>query len=255
MSHVIEVVERIIVPDIPQVELPEEDGLPLESNWHRIEINLLVDCVRQHWRGRTDYFAGGNMFIYYSLRQARARDYKGPDFFVVKGVEGTHDRRVWIAWEEDGHLPDVIVELLSPSTATEDLGSKKNLYANRFKTVNYFCCDPEAHQLLGWQLQNEVYAPLEPNARGHLWSVQLSAWLGWWQGEYEGIHAAWLRLYDPDGNLIPTGEECGRLLAETERWRAESERRRAETERQRADAAEAQVARLRAELEKKSASE
>lgn len=84
----------------------------MESNWHRIQINLLVDNVRQHWRGRADFFAGGNMFIYYSLRQVRDKDYKGPDFFVVKNVDGTQKRRAWIAWEEDARLPDVIVELL-----------------------------------------------------------------------------------------------------------------------------------------------
>lgn len=229
MSQVIQVVERYLMPDLPQVELPAEDGLPLESSWHRIEINLLVDCVRQHWRGRTDYFVGGNMFIYYSLRQARTREYKGPDFFVVKGVDGTRDRRSWIVWEEDGRLPDVIIELLSPTTAAEDLGPKKDLYATTFRTADYFCYDPDTLQLLGWRLEGRNYVPLAPNPRGHLWSEQLQAWLGLWQGEYQGIYATWLRLYDTAGNLIPTGEEA---------------------ERQRAEAAEAEVARLRAELDK-----
>ncbi len=84
MPEIMEVVERFVVPDLPKIELPSEDGLPFESNWHRIQINLLIDCTRQHWRGQTNFFAGGNMFIYYSTRQARTRDYKGPDFFVVK---------------------------------------------------------------------------------------------------------------------------------------------------------------------------
>jgi Uma2 family endonuclease len=137
MPRTIEVVERIIIPDLPHIELPGEDGLPLESNWHRIQINLLVESVRQLWRGRTDFFAAGNMFLYYSLPQARNRDYKGPDFFVVKNVEGG-DRRAWIIWEEDGRLPNVIIELLSPTTADADLGSKKDLYEQTFKTPGYF---------------------------------------------------------------------------------------------------------------------
>src|SRR5712692_4571796 len=160
MSQIIEVVERYVVPDIPKIDLPTEDGIPLESNWHRIQINLLVDCTRQHWRARTDFFAGGKMFIYYSLKQVRNKEYKGPDFFVVKEVDGAHDRPAWIVWEEDGRLPDVIVELLSPSTAAADLGEKKDLYERRFKTPEYFCYDPDSRVLLGWRLERSGYAAL-----------------------------------------------------------------------------------------------
>src|SRR5205809_7301519 len=99
MPRIVEVVERIIIPDVPQIELPSEDGLPLESNWHRIQINLLVESVRQYWRGGMDFFAGGNMFLYYSVQQVRNRDYKGPDFFVVKNVDGSKSRPAWIVWE------------------------------------------------------------------------------------------------------------------------------------------------------------
>lgn len=42
MSQVIEVIERYVVPDLPNIELPEEDGEPLETNWHRLEINTTL---------------------------------------------------------------------------------------------------------------------------------------------------------------------------------------------------------------------
>ena len=227
MSHVVEVVERIMVPDIPKVELPAEDGLPLESNWHRLQINLLVDCVRQHWQGRSDFFVGGNMFIYYSLKQVRNQEYKGPDFFLVKDVDGSYDRPVWIVWEEDGRLPDVIVELLSPTTAEADLGEKRDLYERRFKTSEYYAYDPDTRVLQGWLLERQHYVPLLADARGHLPGQQLGAWLGLWEGSYLGVVATWLRLFTFDGELIPTGEEA---------------------QRQRAEAAEAELAQLRAEL-------
>lgn len=228
MAHIIEVVERIMVPDFPTIDLPSEDGVPLESNWHRIQINQLIDSVRQLWRGKTDFFAGGNMFIYFSLQQVRNRDYKGPDFFVVKNVD-PKDRPSWIVWEENGRLPNVIVELLSPTTASADLGSKKVLYEQTFKTPEYFCYDPDSRNLQGWRLgQHLTYEPLEPNERGHLWSEQLGAWLGLREGEYQGITAPWVRLFG-DGHMVPTGEEAGI---------------------QRAEAAEAEVARLQEELER-----
>lgn len=41
--------------------------MPLETNWRRLQINLLDDSVAYRWRERSDFFAGGNMFIYYNF--------------------------------------------------------------------------------------------------------------------------------------------------------------------------------------------
>jgi Uma2 family endonuclease len=243
---VIEVVQLIEVPDLPPVDLPYEDGEPLESNWHRLQINLLGDALHQHWQGRSDYFAGGNMFVYYSMQQVRNRDYKGPDFFVVTGVDGTRERRSWIAWAENGRYPDVIVELLSPSTMDQDLGPKKDLYEQTFKTAEYYCVNPEDWSLQGWRLERGHYVALQPDAHGRLWSETLRLWLGFQDGPFQGTTTTWLRFFTPSGILVPTAEED----ATAARVRAEEEHARAEAERQRAEAAEADNARLRAELER-----
>jgi Uma2 family endonuclease len=227
MSQVIEVIERYIIPDFPEIDLPEEDGVPLETNWHRLQINLLDDIVAYRWRDRTDFFAGGNMFIYYSLQQARNRDYRGPDFFVVKDIDGSYSRQKWVVWEENGRYPDIIIELMSPSTANEDLGSKKELYERTFHTADYFCYDPDEQKLYGWRLGEQGYVPLVPDDKTRLWSAQLEAWVGTWEGIYLQERSIWLRLFDEEGRLIPT---------------------EAEAERQRAEAAEAELARLRQEL-------
>ncbi len=250
---VIEVTQKIWVPDIPDIELPSEDGEPLESNWHRLQINLLGDALHQQWHGRTDFFAGGNMFVYYSLQQARNREYKGPDFFVVQGVDGTRARPSWIVWQEDGRYPEVIIELLSPTTAAEDLGPKKDLYERVFKTSEYFCVDPADHTLRGWQLEKTRYGALQPDERGWLWSDSLQLWLGFQAGSFQGTPDLWVRFFEPSGTLVPTGEEVAeaeRNRAEAEHSRAEAERSRAEAERSRAEAVEAENARLRAELER-----
>ncbi len=42
--------------------------------------------------------------------------YRGPDAFLVRNVDAGHKRDVWVSWEEDGRFPDLILELLSPST-------------------------------------------------------------------------------------------------------------------------------------------
>jgi Uma2 family endonuclease len=250
MSQIIEVIERYEIPDFPDIELPEEDGVPLESNWHRAQIDLLIDIVTYRWRDRKDFFIGGNMFIYYSLRQARDRDYKGPDFFVVKDIDGSYNRQKWVVWEEDGRFPDVIIELMSPSTAHEDLGRKKDLYERTFRTAEYFCYDPETEELWGWRLVGNEYLALQPDNQGRLWSASLDAWIGLWEGDFLLQNAIWLRLFDDSHQLVPTAEEANVLLAAIERQRADRERRRADTEKRRAEAAEAENARLRAELAK-----
>jgi Uma2 family endonuclease len=255
---VIEVVQKVWVPDIPDIELPYEDGEPLESNWHRLQINLLADALDQHWKDRTDFFAGGNMFVYYSLTQARNRDYKGPDFFVVKGVDRSRQRHSWIVWQEGGRYPDVIVELLSASTAAEDLGPKKDLYEQVFKTFEYFCVNPDGYTLQGWRLMGTHYVPLQPDERGWLWSESLQLWLGLQTGRFQGAIEIWLRFFEPSGVLVPTAEETAReaqaradaeqTRADAEQTRADAEQTRADAERARAEALEAENARLRAEL-------
>lgn len=216
-----------------KAELVETDGVPLESPWHRAEINLLIDQVRCHRRGRKDYFVGGNMFLYYSRRQTKK--YRGPEFFLVEDVDGERPRRYWWVYEEDGRFPDLIAELLSPSTAEEDLTTKKDLYETVFRTPEYFFYDPDARRLYGWRLRSGRYEPIEPDANGRLWSEVLQLWLGTWEGAYLETHACWLRFYDAEGKLVPTLEEWKSQLAEEEHQRAEAEHLRAEEERQRAE--------------------
>jgi len=253
-----------ILKELESLDLPSEDGIPLETNWHRIEMNLLIASVHWHWRDRRDYFAGGNMFIYFSLAQVRNKDYRGPDFFVVKDTDGDKNRDSWVVWNEDGQYPDVIVELASASTIGTDLGLKKHLYEHTFRTPEYFCYDPGEKRLYGWRMNKRVYVKILPNDRGWLWSEELGLWIGLWEGEFQRVNSVWLRFYNDDGQLILTrGEaeskraeaeskraEAEARRAEAEAQRAETESRRAETESRRADAAEAELERLRALLAK-----
>ncbi len=168
------------------------------------------------------------------------RAFRGPDVFWVGGVDPDRERQVWIAWEEGGRLPDVIVELLSPSTAKKDRTEKKDLYAQVFGTAEYFLFDPETQKLEGFRLAGRSYRPIPPDEHGRLWSEQWRVALGTWEGIVGARRAAWLRLFRPDDSLVPT--------------LAEAERQLAEAERQRAEAAEAEVARLRALLAQRSQS-
>ncbi len=201
-------------------ELVTDDGVPLESDWHRDQITLLKELVKQLMkeRGRSDYFVGGNMFVYYSLEQARQvaedvaadivdqRRYRGPDVFYVGGVEGQRKRRTWTVWNEGYRYPEVIVELLSVSTATIDRTVKKDLYAGTFRTPEYFYYDPDKLKLEGFRLAGKSYRPIVPTAQGRLWSERLGVELGLWQGVYQESTDTWVRLFHADGRLVPTAD-------------------------------------------------
>jgi Uma2 family endonuclease len=241
---------------LPDVTLVESDGIPLETPWHNAQICLLIDVLTWLYRDRSDFYVGGNMFLYYRAEQARTRDYRGPDFFYVNGVNRLPPRPYWAVWQEGGRYPDLIMELLSPTTAVTDRTTKKTLYERTFRTPEYCCYDPDTQRLEGWRLGGRGrYRAIKPDKRGWLWLEVLELWLGLWEGTYLGLQGTWLRFFHRDGQLVPIGVESAEVRIEAERQKAEAarqkakaERQRAETERQRAEAAEAELARLKARL-------
>lgn len=203
----------------PPTDLIFDDGVPLESNRHRVAMNLLIESALSALGNRPDAFVGGNMFVYYSQDQAMNRDFRGPDFFVALEVDGNRERQGWVTWQEGGRYPDVIVELLSPSTATIDRTVKKDLYERVFHTADYFIFDPfESSVFEGWHLTNQRYQPLQPNEQGWLWCETLNLWLGVWEGQVQKEPptgtCSWLRFYDEAGNLLLLPEEAERQRAE-----------------------------------------
>jgi Uma2 family endonuclease len=220
----------------------------LETKWHRAQINLLIDSINTYWSDRHDYFVGGNMFVYYSFDQVRNRDYRGPDFFVVLDVDGSPMRDAWVVWEEQGRYPDVIVELLSESTAVEDKTTKKLLYEQTFRTPYYFLYEPERQALQGFQLTGRGYEELAANEAQRLWCGALGLWLGSWAGSYLGDQAVWLRFYDAEGNLVHTAAEVERARVEVQRQRAEAAELRAEQAEQQAGQVQTELEQLRARL-------
>ena len=187
----------------PPIELESREP-PLETELHFRQIMLLLECLEFLWRERNDFYAMGNLTIYYSPRQRKSEDFRGPDFFVVLGTE-RKPRKSWVVWEENGQYPNVIVELLSESTANVDRGMKKEIYQNIFRTPEYFWFDPHTLELKGFELLRSIYQELSPNDRGWLWSEQLQLFLG--------IHDQKLRVFTPGGELVPTPEEVAQFAS------------------------------------------
>ena len=170
-----------MIPDVTEdVIVPSSDLLSdepqMETYLHLQQMVLLIKCLEWYWRDRSDFFAVGNLTIYYSPRQRKSEDFRGPDFFVVLDVE-KKPRKSWVVWEEGGKYPNVIVEILSPTTAETDKGLKKEIYQDIFRTPDYFWFDPETLEFQGFQLMAGQYQVIEPNEKGWLWSQQLGLYL------------------------------------------------------------------------------
>jgi Uma2 family endonuclease len=174
------------------------DEPEMESSLHYDQLALLVSCLEWYWCDRNDFFIGANLTVYYSHEQLRQREFRGPDFFLVKNTAG-HPRNSWVVWEEGGHYPDVIIELLSTSTERIDRTTKKQLYQNSFRTPEYFWFHPETLELAGFRLADGVYRPILGDDRDWRYSEQLGLFLG--------VHDGQLRYFDKQGKLIPTAAE------------------------------------------------
>ncbi|BAY42656.1 hypothetical protein SAMD00079811_02340 [Scytonema sp. HK-05] len=211
------------------------DEPEMESSLHYMQLLLLVSCLEWLWREQNDFFIGANLTIYFSRQQLRNRDFRGPDFFLVKDTE-KRPRNSWVVWEEDGRYPDLIIELLSESTAHVDRNLKKNLYQNRFRTPEYFWFSPENLEFVGFELVGNEYQEITPNARGWRWSQVLDLYLG--------VEAGKLRYFTLEGDLVPTPEEAARLAQQAaieEQQRATEAQQRATDAQQRATEAQQRV--------------
>ncbi|MGB3560516.1 MAG: Uma2 family endonuclease, partial [Geitlerinemataceae cyanobacterium] len=181
------------------------DEPPVETELHLRQIIILLKCLEWLWRDRNDFYAAGNLTIYYSPQQRKSSDFRGPDFFVVLGTE-RKTRKSWVVWQEEGKYPNLIIEILSPKTAQVDRELKKTIYQDTFRTPDYFWFDPDTLEFVGFHLVDGEYQPLEPNSEGQLWSQQLGLYLGLYQQQ--------LRFFTAEGELVPTPEEVAEIATQ-----------------------------------------
>ena len=177
------------------------------------------------------------------------------------------NRRIYKIWVE-GKSPDVVIETTSRKTRRKDTADKPQLYA-RLGVKEYFLFDPHQEYLdpplQGHRLVGGGYEQIEPDEAGALVSQELGMRLSIGEG-----HLQFVRL--DTGQRLLTREDAPTVKrkpasvkrkpaqreAEARQREAEARQREAEArqrEAERADreaqarlAAEAEVARLRAEL-------
>lgn len=184
-----------LMPDARQLLSDEPE---MESTQHYQQLALLVSSLEWCWRDRDDFFIGANLTVYYTHQQLRRREFRGPDSFLVREVS-REPRNSWVVWEEGGRYPDLIIELLSDSTAKVDRTDKKALYQDIFHTPEYFWFSPITLEFAGFRLAGKQYVAIPADARGWRWSEVLGLYLGVTNGQ--------LRYFDEPGQIVSTPAE------------------------------------------------
>ena len=216
---------------------PETDGMPLPDGAYQAPLYYKVNAeLDVHFKDDPHTIVNGNTFIYYT--EGDPRRSVAPDCFVIfdvsdEALESIKRHNTHLLWEI-GKAPDFVLEIGSKSTADEDLGRKRDLYA-QIGVREYWRYDATGGDfygegLVGESLVDGEYRRLDMHVGddGSTWGHSEVLGLDiWWSDEK-------VRLWDRESEgwlLSHEEEQAGRLQAEA-----------------RADAAEARLAEVESEL-------
>ena len=227
-------------------DYPESDGQPMaETELHR---DLMIDSIltlKARFQDVPAVCVSGNMLMYYVPRDAKKS--LAPDVFVTFGIE-RKQRRIYRIWEE-GKPPDFVLEFSSKGTFANDLGAKKDLYAEVLGVREYFLYDAERKYLptplMGFRLVGAEYIPIRPEPDGKVFAATLGLSLGLRGdgfGFYDAVAERWLET--PMDEAAERAEEAASLA---DRLAAEAEQATLARQRAEASAQEEAAARQRAE--------
>ena len=253
---------------------PETDDLPMPDGLYQAPLlyNAVVG-LRVHFKDAENTLVSGNTFLYYVEGDS---DYNvSPDCYVAFDLSdealqslSLEENNTYLLWEV-GKPPDYVMEIASRSTWRNDLGDKRDLYADlgigeywRYDaTGGDFYGDP----LVGERLVDGEYQRIETHQEGdgsvwgHSDALNLDLW--WTDGKlryWDPAQGEWLRTpeEEKDGRLEETARADlaeARANAAVTRAGAERDARlaaeaRAGAERDARLAADARSAQLEAEL-------
>jgi Uma2 family endonuclease len=232
------------LPD--HTQLPESDGTFVKNFQEHPQSILLTDSIRpvlQRLHPEGNYCIGQDSGIYWRLIEPFERGAVAPDWFYVPDVppllEGKM-RRSYVLWQEYV-APLIVIEFVSGNGEEErdrtPVTGKFWVYEQGIRVPFYAIYEVNPGRVEVYHLVGGQYQALAPNERGHYLIEPMEVALGIWQGVYQEMELPWLRWWDTQGNLLPTGAE-----------RAEQTRQALEQEQQRAQTAEERAAYLAARL-------
>jgi Uma2 family endonuclease len=142
--------------DLPS-ENPLESGLPDE--FHGLQPQLLAETLKLTHYTQNQIFYSFDLNLYYDVEHPGW--YKRPDWFLVIGTDslyrGVESRSSYVMWDEL-IPPTIVIEFLSPSTESEDLGrfASKALKAVPGKPPGKFVVYEQILQVPNYVVYNEA---------------------------------------------------------------------------------------------------
>lgn len=230
-----------------------EDDTPVDNLFSEKQQRLLTESLYANWDGgsrKRAFLVAANVGLYADI----GGNPVVPDIFLSMDVTIAEDwyarrHRTYFFWEF-GKAPEVAIEIVFNREGGE--ATRKLAQYARMGIDHYVVFDPtlalNEQMLRIYELRHQQYELVET-----AWFRGVELGLTLWEGSYEGKVATWLRWYDHNRDLIPTGAES---TAHAETRAAEAEDRAAEAESRAQSetdarlAVEAELARLRAELER-----
>ena len=231
------------LPDRPERE-PDD-----MTSYRQLTAPSIVEPLRHYLGNLETTLMTGDHYLCRTIAPNLAGS-RYPDLLIAFNADlEAYQRSNGYIIAEQGKPPDFVLEIASQSTGSEDVGDKRDDYAD-FGIPEYWRFDETANgswhgaRLAGDRLVNGEYQPIAiermPGGILQGYSPVLNLLLRWENGE--------LRWHNPvTGEHIATfaserlRANRAEVRAEDERVRAEGERDRADRERDRADRAEVRV--------------
>lgn len=216
--------------------LHEEEDV-VEIRPHRRQVVYIETNLQIHL---PDRYVAANMGVYWVPGKYR-EPWTGPDVFVAARPPNEPVERVWAVYE-DGPL-QFVAEVASDRTRRGERKKREETYREALAVPEYLYIDLDRRQLELWRLDAGEYRRVRAVA-DRLHSEQLGVSFGW------DPEAVFVRIWDGEGRMLPTGAERQQQLWDAEERVAQEQRLRQEEQRLR----QAEQ-RLRQELEQRAAEE
>ncbi len=268
---------------------PQLGDVVTQSEPHFGLMIALAELLRRHYESRDDIYVAGDMKMLWGIPGIPE---PSPDIAVIFGVRKKSDPRTSFRCKREGTRPSLIIELVSSidsGTRANDYEKKVRIY-QRAGIPEYFIFDPptpvteERLLLTGYRLDVAGrYREVDPDPQGRLYSVTTDLLFGVAENgrSPEVIEAATGRTISTPGQLDKARQtaEANAQAAEAKAQAAEEKVQAAEEkarvaeekvqaveekvqaveekvfrEREARKAAEAEITRLRAELDRKNRS-
>ncbi len=190
------------------------------SDYHLAAILALYEVLlRYAQRAVKRWYVTAEVLVLVDIPERVNTGRAMPDVYVVLDTPDTFRNSLDTRTGES--FPQFICEVASDSAWGKDVTEKQRVYAD-VSALEYIVFDPTTallgQSLRAWRRQSDdAWEPWEPDEQGFLTSATLD-------GLRFRAEGTLLRVYDPTGERLPTGNELDVIAHEQAAWRSEAER-------------------------------